>query len=278
MKPKITLLWTLLASLLLYSMSVFAQSASGPSLLASGAPIFAYSGDTGPGFWAEINPACAATPNSRQSPIDVRSAVEDPRLAPLDLTLDGTSFTLNNPGYTIQATADPTQRARNVLIVDGTIFKLHQFHFHTLSEHTFKGRHTGMELHAVFEDASSHFAVIGVLYTIGRQSVLLEKLIEAGLPEKTKSPETTVNDLNLRDAFTDTASYYTYPGSFTTPPCSEIVTWFVLKREAQFSPQQFEAFRKILGNDFRPTQKLNDRVVRATLSRRNSDDGGTQPE
>jgi carbonic anhydrase len=42
------------------------------------------------------------------------------------------------------------------------------------------------------------------------------------------------------------------------------VSWVVLKQWAELSPEQFEAFRTILGNDFRPLQKRNQRVVRAT--------------
>ena len=46
-------------------------------------PLFSYSGDTGPGFWPEISPSCAASP--RQSPIDLDHATPDAKLAPLDL-------------------------------------------------------------------------------------------------------------------------------------------------------------------------------------------------
>ena len=67
---------------------------------------FSYSGDTGPGFWGEINSACAGSPTSRQSPIDIHDAEEDPRLIPLDVVLGETSFTLTNPGYTVLATPE----------------------------------------------------------------------------------------------------------------------------------------------------------------------------
>ena len=62
-----------------------------------------------------------------------------------------------------------------------------------------------------------------------------------------------------------TASYYTYEGSLTTPPCTENVTWVLLKTPAAMSAAQFGAFRSILGNDFRPIQDLNGRIVRVTL-------------
>lgn len=89
-------------------------------------------------------------------------------------------------------------------------------------------------------------------------------MIDAGLPEK--NGDTTVTDelIDLADALSSTSSYYTYLGSLTTPPCSENVTWIVLKKPEKFSQAQFEAFRRILGNDFRPLQDLNGRTVRAT--------------
>jgi carbonic anhydrase len=187
---------------------------------------FSYSGDTGPGFWGEINPACAGSPTSRQSPIDIHDAEEDPRLIPLDVVLGETSFTLTNPGYTVLATPETA----GILALNGTTFSLVQFHFHTLAEHTVNGRRAVMELHAVFKDASSNFAVIGVLYSIGRTSSFLAKILSAGLPEKTTSPAVTVTGLNLGTAFTDLSSYYTYPGSLNTPPCSDNVTWLVIER------------------------------------------------
>lgn len=230
---------------------------------AEGHATFSYSGDTGPGFWDEINSACATTSTSRQSPIDINKAEVDRSLTLLDTRLAETSFTLKNPGYTVIAT--PTTPGS--LTLNGTTFKLLQFHFHTLSEHTINGRHSVMELHAVFQDENSNLAVIGVLYRVGRANPFLAKILSTGLPQKTMSEPVTVSDLNLANAFTDLSSYYTYPGSLTSPPCSETVTWLVLKQPAELSASQYAEFRKVLGNDFRPVQAQNGRIVRATPRR-----------
>ena len=264
MKLKIVSLGTALLCFAGSPLPASAQSGLGASSLLLAAPPFSYAGDKGPGFWDGINRACAG---AHQSPINIDTHAVDPdtTLQPLDVTLAETSFTLENPepGYTIQATA-PKQNL-NMLVHNGAAFTLRQFHFHTFSEHTLDGSHSEMELHAVFEDENAHYAVIGVLYRLGAKNLLLQKLIDAGLPEKTTSPKTEVSGLTL--VLKGLGSYYTYQGGFTTPPCSEVVTWFVLKHPAELSPQQFEAFRKILGNDFRPTQSLNDRIVRATAPR-----------
>jgi carbonic anhydrase len=225
---------------------------------------FTYNGDTGPGFWSHLEhdfAACAPSPTGRQSPIDIDEVLVDPGLGALNLIVNQMPFTLINNGHTIQA----TPKSGGTLTIGADIYTLAQFHFHTLSEHTVEGRHGVMELHAVFIDSKSNYAVIGMLYRIGRSDPFLAKLIAAGLPELSTSAPVTVKKLSLDDAFTDTYRYYTYPGSLTTPPCTEKVKWIVLKEWATLSPDQFEAFRTILGNDFRPLQERNRRVVRATV-------------
>jgi len=58
----------------------------------------------------------------------------------------------------------------------------------------------------------------------------------------------------------DTA-YYTYKGSLTAPPCSEGVTWFVLKAPVDLSSEQVAVFAKLYPHDVRPVQPLNGRIV-----------------
>jgi carbonic anhydrase len=223
------------------------------------APHFSYSGDTGPGFWSETSPGCA--PSARQSPIDIDRFVTDPRLGPLSLTTQAAAFRLGNTGYTVTAT--PTVESGRLTIA-GKPFALAQFHFHTLSEHTVSGRRGVMELHAVFQNSAQNLAVIGLLYTIGRADPFLQRLLDAGLPPKSGSAPVTVRGVDMKQAFPNLADYYTYAGSLTTPPCSETVTWFVLKQWGEMSEEQYETFRHILGNDFRPIQKTAGRTVSAT--------------
>ncbi|MBV9305989.1 MAG: carbonic anhydrase family protein [Acidobacteriaceae bacterium] len=264
-KPNLGLLFVVLVPWLVSGIPMSAQVYSGPS--------FSYSGDTGPGFWVEISPACGTAPFARQSPVNIRRVVTDPNLGPLDLILNETSYTLTNPGYNV--TARPP--VDSLLTLNGR-FRLIEFHFHTLTEHTVAGQYGAMELHAVFQDPNTQkLAVIGVLYKIGRANRFLAKLLTAGLPVKSNSPPVTIEKLNIGDAFTDTSSYYTYPGSLTTPGCSENVTWFVLKQWAQMSAAQFEAFHGILGNNFRPIQELNGRLIRGTIKPGNSPEEQNTP-
>ena len=226
---------------------------------------FQYSGDDGPAHWSGLNPeweACAGPEGSaRQSPINIRKVSFDKSLTRLDLLLYPATIDIFNNGHTIEQHYDGTGSS---IYFEGTQYELQQFHFHTLSEHTIGGDHGVMELHAVFSSGNTNL-VLGMLFEIGSHAnSFIEKLIGAGLPERNGDTTETDDPINLADALTNTRSYYTYEGSLTTPPCSETVTWVVLTRPARLSRAQFESFRRILGNNFRPLQALNGRVVRAT--------------
>jgi carbonic anhydrase len=58
-------------------------------------------------------------------------------------------------------------------------------------------------------------------------------------------------------------TFFTYAGSLTTPPCTEGITWFVMKTPIEMSPAQIDAFTKLehLGHTNRPIQRLGGRTV-----------------
>jgi len=229
---------------------------------------FFYSGDHGPGFWGETPgwEACARStePGARQTPIDLRDATPDAKLQPLALHLEKTEISLVDNGHTIEQEFENGSH----LELDGAEYELTQFHFHTLSEHTLDGHRGVMELHAVFKNKKDNsLAVVGELYDIGTSSPFLEKLLAAGLPTKAGEKVHSAQAIDLAEGLTDPGAYYTYAGSLTTPPCSETVTWFVLKHPATLSAAQFEAFNRVLGDNFRPLQERNGRIVRSTVGR-----------
>eukprot|EP00126_Sphaerothecum_destruens_P007524 Sdes_comp19885_c0_seq1m12211 len=65
--------------------------------------------------------------------------------------------------------------------------------------------------------------------------------------------------------------YYNYHGSFTTPPCSQVVQWFILDHHLTVSYSQWERFQNLsflfrnethsIGPNIRPLQKLNQRLI-----------------
>ena len=70
------------------------------------------------------------------------------------------------------------------------------------------------------------------------------------------------NSIDPADMLPHDKGYYTYPGSQTAPPCSEGVTWFVLKTPVEVSAEQIQAYARLYPHDVRPLQPLNGRVVK----------------
>jgi carbonic anhydrase len=68
--------------------------------------------------------------------------------------------------------------------------------------------------------------------------------------------------INAADLLPADHGYYTFVGSLTTPPCTEPVTWYVMKTPEEISGGEVEAFARIYPHDSRPVQKLDGRVVR----------------
>jgi len=226
-----------------------------------------YSGTHGPRFWAKTPgwEACAGTAaTERQSPIDIDEVVADKELTRLQADLKETPVAVVNNGHTIEE----EYRLGSSLTLAGVRYDLKQFHFHTPSEHTVRGAHAAMEMHVVFKDAGSDkLVVIGVLFEVGKANAFLSALMADGLPGKRgEEVDAHSRPVNVAQALTDTSQYYTYPGSLTTPPCSENVTWFVLKGRPEMSAEQLAAFHRVLGDNARPVQKLNHRVAHETVS------------
>jgi carbonic anhydrase len=230
-------------------------------------PEFSYNGDAGPKYWHELSSAWADCrgqgPTAMQSPIDLGNAEVDSDLEDLDLQIFPATVDIFNNGHTIEQRYEGTG---STIFFDGRDFELSQFHFHTESEHTITAEHSRMELHAVFgEVGGNNNLVIGVLFFRGDDAnPMIQTLIDAGLPKKDGDESQSTDAVNLAHVLTDTGSYYTYSGSLTTPPCSETVTWIVLKQRAEITHQQYQEFRDILGNNFRPRQLPKGREVRAT--------------
>ena len=55
--------------------------------------------------------------------------------------------------------------------------------------------------------------------------------------------------------------YYRYPGSLTTPPCSETVEWLLLTDPVQVADADVASFAKLYPLNARPVQKDNRRYV-----------------
>jgi len=149
---------------------------------------------------------------------------------------------------------------------DGTTdqFNAVQLHFHAPSEHTVDDAHLPLEMHIVHthaEFASTRFSVIGVSFEVGDE----ENEYIASLDFENATAEgNPLTDVNLGSFLggLDMSKYWHYDGSFTTPPCTEGVKWWVLREPVKISQAQYDAFiNHGWGNENYEAGEGNNRIV-----------------
>jgi carbonic anhydrase len=103
-----------------------------------------------------------------------------------------------------------------------------------------------------------------VLLTKGRANAMVQELWEH-LPEE-KKKETLIHgvEINAADLLPADRGYYSFPGSLTTPPCTEGVSWFVLKTPTEISSSEIVQFGALYPHNARPVQPLNRRTILQT--------------
>ncbi|KPI94769.1 Carbonic anhydrase 13 [Papilio xuthus] len=176
----------------------------------------------------------------------------------------------------------------------GDVYKLQQWHCHwgaadgEGSEHTVDGRAFSGELHLVHWNTSKYhsfaeaagqpdgLAVLGVLLMVGSKHEELEKVVRLLPFIQHKGDKVTMSEpLDPAQLLPSRTAYWTYPGSLTTPPCTESVTWILFKDPIQVSGEQLALMRKLrcgeascgveameLLHNYRPTLPLGNRELR----------------
>jgi carbonic anhydrase len=137
-----------------------------------------------------------------------------------------------------------------------------QFHLHSPAEHTIDGKKFDMELHLVHKSQAGNLTVVGMLLKKGKEIPALKAYWDNLPAKKTSDPqEVSGASVDLAAFIPKKAGYTTYPGSLTTPPCTEGVTWYVLAAPLEVSEAQVTKFQAATGGATnRPVQPLNGRA------------------
>jgi carbonic anhydrase len=221
---------------------------------------WAYGGHGGPAEWGALSPEFATCKiGKNQSPIDIRGA-KAADLPPIKFDYKPSPLKVIDNGHTIQV----NYAQGSSIDVGGTRYELVQFHFHKPSEEKIDGKSHAMVAHLVHKSADGKLAVVAVLLDAGGASALIDSIWK-NLP-KEKEKEALVQNVTVdaTDLLPKSRGYYTFQGSLTTPPCSEEVTWMVLKTPVKIAGSEIAAFGKIYPMNARPTQALNGRAIEAT--------------
>ena len=217
-----------------------------------------YEGEVGPAHWAELSPDYRLAAEGRaQSPIDLSSAAPvDDTLPPLEFRYHATHAHWVNNGHSLQH----DDHDDNHLQWGGVRYDLAQYHLHTPSEHTVDGLQAPAEVHFVHKNAAGEVLVVGLLMVAGHEHEELLRDLDR-LPMHAGDEADLVQARDPSDVLPAERSYWTYEGSFTTPPCTEGVRWVVLRERVKVPEELLRTIGTILGRNNRPTQPLNRRPV-----------------
>ena len=252
-----------------------------------------YTGDEGPAHWAELDPAYKTCAEGKsQSPINIELDLKQAELPSI-------GWNLQTGETAVTATTESSEEGRELynghtfevedvgaptIVLDGITYTLQQFHTHTPSEHKVAGRHYDMEMHFVHSaevDGVTKLAVVACFFERGdRSPSFIKKLMRDALPKVAAEAAPLAPGLDFRsiaqevlvgtvpskleaaDEFVPNfKNYYTYGGSLTTPPCTEGVTWVVLKNPVSIEGVDVDSLKSLEGKNNRPVQPLNGRIV-----------------
>ncbi len=90
----------------------------------------------------------------------------------------------------------------------------------------------------------------------------------AGITTDTDAPAAMFDLMADVFAVIGKTAYFTYPGSLTTPPCSEGITWFLMQNPMYASPSQILQFTSTLAIEQKTAGRGSDnRLVQPLLAR-----------
>jgi carbonic anhydrase len=225
--------------LMLVSLSVYAQEQH-----------WSYSIPNGPDQWGSMAGFSTCSAGSSQSPValNFNNISFDSGLKTLVMNWGTAATKPFNNGHTIEVPYD-NGGATNF---QGEDYPIRQFHFHSPSEHTLNNKSYPLEIHFVHKTASNKILVVGVFVEEGQSNPELAEILSGDHVETISAEDLLPTDTN----------YLHYMGSLTTPPCSENVSWIVLKEPIQASKHELNLLQKInRGPNNRPLQSINNRSI-----------------
>jgi len=167
------------------------------------------------------------------------------------------TVTFLNNGHTLLINNSDSNNT--LTLPDGDVFTLSQFHFHDTSEHTLDDVYYPLEMHLV-HSKGQNTAVLGFFFQEGASSVLLAEL-EAVITQIEHGNSTTVPLLELQKLVGQPFDFFYYPGSLTTPPCTESVQWFISTTILTATADQIKTIGQVMGRNSRPLQPLYSREL-----------------
>ncbi|QWD78390.1 carbonic anhydrase [Polynucleobacter sp. MWH-Svant-W18] len=233
--------------------------ASSTVVFAAGGTSWGYEGKVGPDNWGNLSQEFATCKvGQQQAPIDIPTMSATKATAPIKTNYKASAGEIINNGHTIQVALSDAGGAN----LSGVDYKFLQTHFHAPGEEKVDGKSYPFNAHLVHQSADGKLAVIGVFFKEGAENPVFKEVF-AQMPDK-EGKVALKGKIDPAGLLPKSLAYYSYAGSLTTPPCSEGVTFYILKTPMEMSKAQLEQFKKLYPMNARPTFPLNGRKITET--------------
>ncbi|XP_050311682.1 carbonic anhydrase 1-like [Anthonomus grandis grandis] len=250
---------------------------------------FGYEGKDGPQYWGNTYSQCVG---KHQSPINILTRLTKikkfPRLEFEHFDKPLGDVNIQNNGHTVLL--KPIGAKTDLPTIKGGplkgLYRFQQLHFHwgandsIGSENKINSLSFPLELHVVMYNTEYGLEKASVT----EKGLVVLSFLYRSFYNSNKNYETLINSLKNVTVYlsnvslvhfppldqlvtTKRAEYFTYEGSLTTPPCSEVVTWIEFVHTIPLSSKQLAEFRHLtsrnglLEHNYRPIQPLNNRII-----------------
>ncbi|PIO27241.1 hypothetical protein AB205_0079680, partial [Aquarana catesbeiana] len=149
---------------------------------------------------------------------------------------------------------------------------------------TYSHRLEEIRLHFGSEDGQgSEHLLNGQAFSGEVQLIHYNHELYTNVTEAAKSPNGLVvisifiKGLNIEELYPETASFITYDGSMTIPPCYETASWIIMNKPIYITRMQMHSLRLLsqnqpsqifssMSDNYRPVQPLNNRCIRTNIN------------
>jgi len=213
-------------------------------------------GPRGPSHWPEL-----CNTGKMQAPIDIQHA-EKLRIYDLKFNYQPADLDIINDcnEYRILVKFPDNYW----LTVGKKPYFLTELHFREPGENAVNGQRPRMSIQLVHFSPEGVFLIIEVPVVAGKENAVIKTLWEH-IPAPGKESKVDGVKINPTDLLPADHSFYRFPGSLTTPICTEVVYWYVMKNPIELSEAQIAGYAKYYHNTARPLQPPDGRPVTEPL-------------
>jgi carbonic anhydrase len=233
-------------------------------------------GPAGPENWVNLrkeNQFCAK--GKMQSPININfdNTVKG-NLSPLLFEYRPFFLSLIDNGRTLEVIG----AEGNNITLNEKQYRLLGFSIHKPSKTAFNGERAEMSIQLVHHHFDGSKVIVEVLLSSSpklfeaakkswwdsapKENPLFQVLLNHVPLVKNQVASPRDVAINPQQLLPEDRTYFTYMGSLTEPPCTEGVTWIVMKNPILVSAQQVHSFGQIYNNNVRPLQIKGDRIIK----------------